>query len=524
MQTNHSAGDSLSLRQRLREFFYARETPYGLAVVRMLLPIALLCAMVPRWIRARELFSIDGAATPLWNSYGWPHMLPEIPGVVAVIFASVLIVTLITTSLGWCTRASVLISFVLYTYLNMLDAVSTMTKYSVIASHALLLLSMSHCGAVWSIDAWRRKRRAERSGHPPPDVNDEHTAQPDYAEAPKFPAWPRRLMQLMIGYVYFGAAMTKLHTPTYFSSDQLLTWLLSNVNYENPVGEYLALFPAVLVLFAYIAIVWEILFVFLCWRGWGRVCMVGMGTLFHVMTTLMLGLYIFPMVCISIYFAFLNDNDVSRIRQRWKRWTQRWTGKGTGRLSPARPLRRLAGITESLPVSAPVGFVILLTVVATAGVETEYHLDPYGKRRPKGPYTLKELDADYVEGVLLARPRALRYKDMVWDFNAGTTLVGGVLAFPRKTFRHGETITAQCTLNTPHKDMIMECHLTDAEGHTIVTRRRPAPRELMRLSFAFPITDAFEPGEYSLVLKCAGVSVKRRTIHIRPRNGRLAAN
>ena len=118
-------------------------------------------------------------------------------------------------------------------------------------------------------------------------------------------------MQLLIGIIYLGAAVTKMHTPAYFSGDQLMFWMITNVNFENPVGEYLTLFPSLTVVFAYIVIVWEILFLFLAWSGWKRIIMLGLGVTFHLMTTLTLGLYVFPMVCIASYFAFFNQDDVA---------------------------------------------------------------------------------------------------------------------------------------------------------------------------------------------------------------------
>ena len=54
----------------VRHFLFAEEVPYGLAIVRMLLPLALLAAVIPRWFHARELFSVDGAPAPLWYAYG----------------------------------------------------------------------------------------------------------------------------------------------------------------------------------------------------------------------------------------------------------------------------------------------------------------------------------------------------------------------------------------------------------------------------------------------------------------------
>ena len=296
------------LRERLNDFFFAEETPFGLAIVRILISIACLLVTVPRWIYTRELYSLDGAPSPLADGYGFFNFLPIPSGGMAVALMTILSFACFTACIGWCTRISMMIAAVLYTYLNLLDSLSTMTKYSVITSHVLFLLSVSQCGAVWSVDSWLRRRRL---GLPRP------RSLTDY---PKFAAWPRRLTQVLIGAVYFGASLTKMHTPAYFSGDQLLHWMMTNVNNANPVGEWMTLFPQSLVLFAYIGIVWEVLFVFSSWSGWGRICMLSLGVLFHVMTTLTLGLYLFPITCISIYFSFLNSDDVVHFAASWRRW------------------------------------------------------------------------------------------------------------------------------------------------------------------------------------------------------------
>ena len=503
------ASDRLTFGQRIRQFFYADETPFGLALTRMILPLPLIATMFHRWTRARELFSADGATTPLWVSYGRPNVLPELPGTLAVICISVLIVALATLAIGWCTRASAALSFTLYTYLTCLDTISTMTKYSVIASHLLLLLTLSQCGSVWSVDAWLKRRREGKHRLPVPGN-----------ATPRFPAWPRRLMQLMIGYVYFGAAITKLHTPAYFSSDQLLAWFTSNVNNSNPVGEYLTMYPAMLVLFAYIAVVWEILFLFLSWRGMSRLLMLVIGVAFHVMTTLTLGLYIFPVVCIAAYFAFLNEDDIRAIALIWRRFTRRSRGV-------SRNDRRAGAITRWIdrsPVPSPMAYVILLAAVAMVAVEVEYRMDPYGKRRPEGRHTLKELDTEFVETVMMAGPKTIRAKDMVWGLKAGTVVVGGHIFNPRRRFRAGEMMTVQFVVNPPHPDFPVECSLEDADGNVVLSKQEAILRETKRPLIAFPIPASMEPGRYSLVLKRSRVTIQRHKIEIVAANGRLSTN
>ena len=484
----------------LSDFFFAEEVPYGLAVVRMLLPLVLLLVMVPRWFHARELFSLDGAAAPLADNYGYFDFLPVPGGTLAVALATLLVVTLLTSSLGWCTRLSLCVSLVLYTYLNLLDCLSTLTKYSAIAAHGLLILSLSNCGSVWSIDSFLKRRALVRSGL----ANEESSLLPQ-----RFPVWPRRLMQLMIGIVYLGAAFTKMHTPAFFSSDQMLHWLLTNVNNSNPVGEYLSFYPATLVVSAYITILWEVLFVFLAWRGWNRLLMLGLGIVFHVSTTFLLGLYIFPLVCFATYASFLYEEDVVRLGTFLGRLEQR----GIRLLGCARSIVDTISLTipETSPRQASLVFGAVLLLVTFGGVGIEYQLDPLGSRRAEGAWQLKELDAS-VAVPMIQQSGRIRETDKYLSFGIGSDMRGDVLMDRKEVFRHGEPIVAQCTLNPPHEDMWIECNLHDADGRIIDRVGQVADRSMLRVSYAFVLPESLLPGQYFLVIRSGGQEITRRPI------------
>lgn len=498
-------------KTRLGRFFFAKEVPYGLAVMRILMPLVLLLVMAPRWFHAREFFSADGAIAPLSSNYGYPELLPVFPGYVAVALASALVFFLITSSIGWCTRFSLAAATLLYVYLNVLDSLSSLTKYTVIASHAMLLLSLSHCGAIWSVDSWLKKKK---SG-PAPLLG-------FATRLPRFPAWPRRLVQLMIGLVYFGAALTKMHTPVFFSGDQLRYWMLTNVNHENPIGEYLSFFPALLVIGAYVSIVWEVLFVFIGWRGLGRFIVVAFGVAFHVLTTMTLGLYIFPMVCITIYFSFLDEADVRRFARLFRRaqrkmgWVRNGVASGRSWISGFR-------IPRGVRCPSPVAFGSLAIVVMLVGVEAEYLLDPYGIRRPEGPYALEPLEPEYVAQLLTPSGR-IRNPDKFLSFNVGTQLMSGLLVNSQYEFRQGDCLVAQCTHCPPHEDMWVECNLHDAHDRVLDRVGQVVTREMLRSNFIYRLTEALEPGEYSLVVKMAGEEITRRKITLKPRIDAPVAN
>jgi hypothetical protein len=489
----------MSMNQRceqLREFFYRNETPFGLALMRIALPIVMLTMIAPRWPVVRELFSTDGATALLPDGYGYMNMLPEFSGPVAVALFSVLIFSLVCMCVGWMTRLSIAVTALLFTYFTMLDCVSTMTKYTVIMTHVLLLLTFSECGAIWSVDAWLKSRRF--SGV---------TGLPVAA-----PSWPRRLLQLLIGTIYFGAAVTKMNTPTFLTGDQLQLWMLTHINFKHPLGEWLALYPVLIKSMGYIAIVWEMTFIFLVWRGIWRPIVLAIGIVFHFMTLLTLGLMIFPMTCYCCYLAFLDEEEYVRLR-RWARSISPHfaflkpyaaaVGRGVQRLGdPARWQR-----------PAWVAYPLLVVLFAGGGVELEHWLDPYQLRRPEGPHQLKPLDPQFVSQ-LLAPTTKIRDKDKFFAIDTGTLLVGDLLANRRRAYRYGEQMVIQCHLTPPHEDMWVECKILDSHNRLVDRTGNIAAREAFRINFNYPVTKVLEPGQYTLVIETAGREVLRKQVQI----------
>ncbi len=493
----------VNINSRFNDFFFTRERPFGLALARICLSLVLLSVMVPRWSHARELFSADGAAAPLAVNYGMADFLPVPSGTVAVAMASVLIFTLLTSAVGWCTRLSLVLSFGLYTYLNLLDCLGTLTKYSVIASHGLLILSLSNCGAIWSIDALlSRRTKSSRTDRRRLRMPYEPSASA-YGDV-----WPRRIMQFLIGLIYLGAAFTKMHTPAFFSSDQMRHWMLTNVNNANPVGEWMAGFPETLVVAAYVTIVWEVVFIFLAWSGYGRPLMIGLGVFFHLGTTLLLGLYIFPMVCFSLYLAFLEESDVQRLAA-WFRRLARRGNRAAVALKNAAP--RLEGRLPAISLPQARGaFAFTALLLVFGGVELEYRMDPFGARRAEGGYELVEIDVETV-GRMLRPSEPIRDEDKILSFEIGTDLLGDVVVNRRKEFRYGENLIAQAALNPPHEDMWIECNLLDADGHVIDEVGQIVERSKLRASWAYEMKQSLAPGTYWLAINIRGRNLTRRS-------------
>ncbi len=505
MKTSRNTTTSLA---RLNDFFYAKEVPFAMALVRITLCLILAWVSIRRWSYARELYSTDGAPAPLADGYGYFNFLPEFSGTMVVVLMSAMVFFFLTAAAGWLTRISLAAAMVLWVYFNMMDAIGSMTKYCVIASHALLLLAISDSGRVWSVDSilngtWKLGRQASLGV--------------SATMWPSTPVWPRRLMQLLVAVVYFGAGITKCQVTAYLGGDQMLHWAITNYNYPNFVGEYLTAYPALFVAMAYICLIWEIIFPFVCWKGLLRGTVLWLGVLFHVLTAIVLGLWTFPFVMIAIYFCFLEESEVLRLAVFFRRTRQRL------RIPATFSLRRLVALPQASPLATGTAFALLLGSVVFAGVEAEYQMDPYGIRRPEGRHTLTEIPPEQAAR-MLRESEPIRTVDTFFSVDLGSTTMGSFLLNSRSEFRPGETVIAQCILMPPHADMWVECSLHDFAGRLIDRGATVIERNNTRHNFIFNMTDKYLPGEYSIQVVARGEKIMRRDFTLRSMNASPVAN
>ena len=496
---DRASDDRATLKQRVEGFFFAEEVPYALALLRMAIPALIMVLVVQHWPYVRQIYSQDGAPAPLWDNY-FQHRLLPIPGpTLAVGLYAVLTVSLVTACIGWHTRLSLAIATVLYTWFTLIDSLSSMTKFTVILSHILLILTVSRCGDIWSIDAWLKSRG--QSKDPWPGTNG----------YPKSPVWPRRLIALFVGIVYLGAAVTKMHTFGYFSGDQMAYWMLTNTNFANPVGEWLSLFPAWLVVSSYLVIVWEITFLCLCWRGYGRWLTIGFGYVFHIMTLLLLGLILFPAIYVTLYLALFNEADFQSLGRRIRRWGRQFPSMGR-MLNWIRDMRSWEPprVTTSGNYAA-VG--TLVAVAALTAIELEHCADVYGERRPEGRYALEALAPDEYQKLLTVDDR-IEPGDKMFSFDLGTEMLGDVLMDRRREFRHGENAIVQCALQPSHEDLFVEVQIRDADDRIVRRGGVVVARENLRGNVTYVLDESFVPGEYSFVMRIDGQEVARKRIRL----------
>lgn len=497
---------------RLADWFYAEEPPYGMSLMRIVLPLVLLIDTCFRHPWAREFYSTDGAPSPLDVNFQRAGMVFIPGGSLAVALHAILIVSLVASSLGWYTRISLALATFLYTWFGLLDALGTLTKYTVIASHLLLLLTLSNCGALWSLDALRKRTVSADSDALPLAV---------------FPIWPARLVQVLVAVVYIGAAITKMHTPAFFNGDQLMYWTMTYVNNIHPLGDWLSQHPLILSVFGYVTIVWEIAFIFMVFHPgrsktiWFKWIAIGVGAYFHFMTMFTLGLYIFPLVMFASYLAFVESAEWKWLNSRaWLGWVPVTASRcQQACLSWLQPI--FGAECDARRPALAYGMVLAMGAVAAVGWERIR--DPYQSNGPQGPLALEPMsEAEVAE--MFGRERVIRPSDKLLALDLGTLQVGEHLADSRREFRQGEKMLAQVTLTPPHEDLWLDCWLQESresgvEGERVPGRSLakvgvPVGRELLRANFFFNLDESLPPGEYFLRLRAGRdeIGLKKFTI------------
>lgn len=492
--------DSLTIKQKTEQFFFAKEVPFGFALMRLTLPVVILQGVLARWRFCEELYSTNGITVSLMENFHYTNLLLPLPPFPTACLMSMLVVFLVTSCVGWHTRISLFGSLLIHTYFACNDMATSMTKFTVIETHLLLLLALSECGSIWSVDSWLAGRRDP--GRAP------LSTRPEWALAP---VWPARLLLIMIGVTYLGAAITKLHMPEFITGEAIGYWIMSNPNFRHYIGEWMSQYPGLLTMSGHFTVLWEILFLFTAWQGIPRRIAFSLGIFFHFMAAMTLGEVIFFFVMSSSYFGCLTEAEarfsgatLRRIGNRLLNW-----------MPKAVSLDKFPRITipsQFVPASARLQLAVfagLMVTVGLGGAWVNQRLDLYGVHRPEGRHTLPEISQEEVAR-LFVEGEPIREQDKYLGVKVGSMLLSGRLINQSDRFHYGDVVICEASLNPPHEDMWIECHLLDQDKKIINRDGNIAGREARFTQFNYKLTEALEPGNYTLALRSRGQIICHR--------------
>jgi hypothetical protein len=453
----------------MTRFLFAPESPRPWAMMRIVLAAALLWEILPRWPYAVELYSTAGFSFPAFPT-AWFQPEPLGP-LLTIILHSTLVGVLVMLLLGWHTRLSSFAAFCLIGWFALLDAAGTLTKYTAISLHLLLLMTFAQPGAVWSIDriGSRRWNRA----------------------IPLNSHWPGTLVRLLVASIYLGAAITKIRLPDFATGDLLEFSLLDDPYGGRWPGLWLATKPRLLILCSFATIGFELLFPALVWIPKLRRPMLCLAATFHLGLAAMMHLELFSPIMLAALCAFLKEEDLAAIGQRLRR------------VFPKNPVEADLTYRGFSPwtLSALYGGALLLIVLGLSG--SQYHADHYGVfHRAIEPQYAAIDTAEAQEMIDAFEPEA---RDYFHRIDIGSRLGYRRVYGERHAFRPGEVVYVLARLLQPHPSWEMHWDLVppgsfDSTESSAFTQIQDVDASHSYASIGFHLQEKFPEGRYLIRL------------------------
>lgn len=205
---------------------------------------------------------------------------------------SLLALLALMIALGFYYRWSMILFFLGFTYVELLDQSNYLNHYYFISLIAFLMIWMPLAQA-YSVDTWRKK---EKQTSPPLNTLDPHYA----------PAWPLLTLRLQMAILYFFAGAAKLNPDWLFAAQPLKIWLQGQSGMPL-IGPLLAqTWMAYAMSWAGTLYDLTIPF-FLSWRK-TRVIAYLAVVFFHVFTWMLFNIGVFPWVMIVATTAFFEPD------------------------------------------------------------------------------------------------------------------------------------------------------------------------------------------------------------------------
>jgi hypothetical protein len=286
-------------------FWFQPTDPATLGLIRLFTGLIVFYSML---VWSRELltfFGDNGVLRPeyrslllgqsAWSHFDWLHSHNAIW--IAHVLA-MLIVGLFT--LGCWTRVTaVLTALLVISYAN--RATGALFGLDQIMAFLCLYLAIGNSGGAFSIDQWRRRRAARKSGHEVQNLADVSTN------------IAIRLIQLHLCLVYLFAGLGKLQGDTWWNG-QAIWYSVASYEYQTLDLTWMSDWMWLVSLITLATIIWEVGYVALIWSKLTRPLMLAMAVFTHLGIGVAMGMMTFGLIMLVANIAFIEP----QIIRRWK--------------------------------------------------------------------------------------------------------------------------------------------------------------------------------------------------------------
>ena len=264
----------------------------SLAAFRFLFGVILsLSSMRFLWNGWVERFYVRPTFFFKYWGFEWVEVLPE-PWMTAAYLAMAVLGAFV--AIGFFYRISIVLLFLVFTYVELIDVTNYLNHYYLVSLLAFLMCFLPLHRA-FSVDAWLRPGRL----------------------VPSVPAWMLYLLRFQIGVVYFYAGIAKLQPDWLIHAQPLGIWLASRT--ETPLIGALLTWPAMPHIMSWAGFLNDTLIVpFLLWRR-TRPYAVATLVFFHLGTHLLFVIGVFPFLMVSGATLFFDADWPRTLWQRLRR-------------------------------------------------------------------------------------------------------------------------------------------------------------------------------------------------------------
>ncbi|GAB5403418.1 MAG: hypothetical protein Aurels2KO_16490 [Aureliella sp.] len=283
------------------EFWFASTQPYTLALIRiccgaMLVYVHIIWAVLigdffgpTAWVQRSVVAQLHQ------SDWVWSWLFYTDSSLILWVHQIVAILASLAMMLGLFTRWTIPLAWWLTLMVchRMTGALFGLDQIVVMLS---MYLMFSHCGSVWSLDAWLAGQNDKKLAHVSNNV-------------------ATRLIQLHLCVIYLFGGLSKMRGAQWFEGSALW-WTAVNYEYQSLDITWLANFPWLIAALTAATIFWETFYVALVWPKQTRPIALGMAVMVHGGIAVALGMVTFGTIMIVANLAFVSPEIVRRAIKR----------------------------------------------------------------------------------------------------------------------------------------------------------------------------------------------------------------
>lgn len=292
-------------------FWFAAREPHTLALIRILCGAMLVYVHIIWLSQLNDFFGpdawIDGPTVRYIHELDYSRSYLTYISSPAVLLIHQLIVIAVCSlmTVGLWTRVAVPLAWFLSLMICHRQTGALFGLDQVVMMLSMYLM-LAPCGAVYSLDAWRRRGAADLPAHAEPSVASNICT---------------RLIQVHLCIIYLFGGLSKMRGDFWWEGSAMW-WSIVNYEYQSLDVVWLGRSPFIIAVLTHATVFWETGYAALIWPRLTRPLVLAMAIFVHGGIAIVLGMPTFGFMMIVANLAFV----APRTTAQWLRWFGHKTG------------------------------------------------------------------------------------------------------------------------------------------------------------------------------------------------------